>query len=368
MALVGALKAVASQVIVLHHLATYGPLSYGVFELFPGLIDWLFGYGRIAVQVFLVVGGFLAARALAGDGSAQSLTPLPLLWRRYRRLVLPFMAAMFLAVLSAKIAGLWVDDDMVPGRPGAAQWFAHALMLHGLLGFESLSAGVWYIAIDFQLFAIFVLLLWIGRVYRFAPVILVPGVTAAALFWFNRIPDMDAWGLYFFGSYGMGAIAWWAGGGKRSGLWLVSLIVVVALALVVEFRLRIVVALGVALVLALGRHSDVLERWPMMRMSAFLGEISFSVFLVHFPVYLLVTALFVAWDAVTPVWSSVALLAAWSASIGIGWAFYHWVERPAASQRILNGLARLFQRIVTRGMEAGRRPVLALRRFLSSYA
>ena len=32
-------------------------------------------------------------------------------------------------------------------------------VLHGILGVDSLSAGVWYIAIDFQLFALTALLL-----------------------------------------------------------------------------------------------------------------------------------------------------------------------------------------------------------------
>lgn len=35
---------------------------------------------------------------------------------------------------------------------------AHALLLQGIVG-ESLSAGVWYVSIDFQLFADTVLLL-----------------------------------------------------------------------------------------------------------------------------------------------------------------------------------------------------------------
>lgn len=57
--LVDALKAIASQLIVLHHLAFYGPMSDVAFPLAPSAISWLSEYGRMAVQVFLVIGGFL---------------------------------------------------------------------------------------------------------------------------------------------------------------------------------------------------------------------------------------------------------------------------------------------------------------------
>ncbi|MGZ8261721.1 MAG: acyltransferase family protein, partial [Methylotenera sp.] len=58
---IDAFKAIASQLIVLHHLAAYGPLSDAVQQAAPGLISWLYDYARMAVQVFFVIGGYLAA-------------------------------------------------------------------------------------------------------------------------------------------------------------------------------------------------------------------------------------------------------------------------------------------------------------------
>ena len=58
------LKALASQSIVLHHLAIYGPMPLIAAPLAPGLVQWLDVYGRYAVQVFLVMGGYLAAGSL----------------------------------------------------------------------------------------------------------------------------------------------------------------------------------------------------------------------------------------------------------------------------------------------------------------
>jgi peptidoglycan/LPS O-acetylase OafA/YrhL len=56
------LKALACSLIVLHHLAFYCPMADYVRSMAPTLMDGLADYGRIAVQVFLVMGGFLAAR------------------------------------------------------------------------------------------------------------------------------------------------------------------------------------------------------------------------------------------------------------------------------------------------------------------
>jgi len=154
MPLIDAFKAIASQLIVLHHLSAYGPLSITAQQMLPGTLCWLYDYARMAVQVFLVIGGFLAARALSGNGQALAGSPLALIWKRYLRLVVPYLAAIGLAIAGAAIADHWMNDEAIPNRATLAQWLAHVFLLQSLLGYDSLSAGVWYIAIDFQLFAL----------------------------------------------------------------------------------------------------------------------------------------------------------------------------------------------------------------------
>ena len=90
---IDALKALGCVLIVWHHLAFYGPMSDVVHTAAPGLVNWLYDYGRMAVQIFLVVGGFLATASLAPQGRSVIREPLPLILRRYRRLALPLMVA-----------------------------------------------------------------------------------------------------------------------------------------------------------------------------------------------------------------------------------------------------------------------------------
>lgn len=136
--IVDTIKAVASQVIVLHHLAFYGLLSNAVEPYAPSVLDWLSEYGRIAVQCFLVVGGFLAAKSLM-PGLSTAWRPIgasslpPLLWKRYVRLMRPYIVALLLAVAAAWLARWLVADPDTPQAPTLAQLGWHLLLLQDLV-------------------------------------------------------------------------------------------------------------------------------------------------------------------------------------------------------------------------------------------
>lgn len=329
LALLDALKGIAAQLIVLHHLAFYGPMSDLAANLMPGLMSWLFDYARIAVQAFLVMAGYLAARALAPEGVWQGGQPLSLLLRRYLSLALPFVAALLIAIAGAALARLWMTHDSIPAAPTLGQFLAHVLLVHTILGVDSLSAGVWYIAIDFQLFVLLTLLLWLARHFGIGQrgsLVLVAALGAASLFFFNRDAGWDSWGIYFFGAYALGALSYWLAR-QASALWIWGLLVIGLLALLLDFRLRIAVALTVALLLALAERC----RWmkhPQGAIWAWLGQISYAVFLIHFPVCLLVNAAFSRLAPDSPSLNLLGMGLAWVLSLTAGHAFHHGLENP----------------------------------------
>ena len=360
---IDALKVIASQLIVLHHLSAYGPVADTLSQTAPVLMGWLYDYARMAVQVFLVVGGYLAATSLApGNPLKLALknppSPLQAVLKRYRRLVLPCLAALVLAVASAALARHWMDEAFIPSAPTWAQSMAHVFLLQGLLDKEALTAGVWYVAIDFQLFVLMTLLMWLGqRQHRttHAGHALGPGLAQtfvlglvlslmlASLFFFNRDPDWDNWAIYFFGAYGMGSAAFWAGGSRRPALYLGLLAITGGLALLLEFRERIALALGVALILGLwhwGRSTTAWRHATRLKAIALptfaprllhqLGQSSYALFLVHFPVLMMGNALFVKLGLIGPVAAAFTLLACWVASVALAQAFERWVEVPLA--------------------------------------
>jgi peptidoglycan/LPS O-acetylase OafA/YrhL len=342
--LINLLKAGAAQLIVLHHLAFYGPMADHVRPVLPDLIDWLGDPARIAVQVFLVIGGFLAAKSLSPTGHPGLADSRAAIWRRYVKLAPPFIAATLLAAVASAVAAEWMTHDSISAPATLAQLCAHAVLLHGVLGYESLSAGAWYVAIDFQLYAALALLLWLGG--RIAgrhplpwlmPMLVATGITFSLLY-FNLDGDWDDWAPYFFGSYGLGAMAWWAGDRDRKPgavlLLAVLAVVPVLAALVLEFRSRIALALAVACVLFLFGRLRTGAAWSFVNR---MGRISYAVFLVHFPVCLVVNAAFTRFVPAEPAWQGLGMLCAWGASLAAGAAFFRWVEVPLG--RAINGRA-----------------------------
>ncbi|WP_235971323.1 acyltransferase family protein [Azohydromonas caseinilytica] len=337
---VDALKAVACQLIVLHHLAFYGPMSDVVAPLAPDLVGWLSQHARIAVQVFLVLGGFLAARSLAPQGRLKAgASPWSLLGERYARLVLPYAVMLLIAIAASALAREWMDHDSISDPPRLLQLLAHVLLLHDLLGFEALSAGVWYVAIDFQLYALLLALLVLahklegqdGLRRRLAPM-LVWAVVAASLLYFNLDADWDVAAPYFFGAYGLGVLAaWWSAPRLRVGP-LAGLLLLVGVALLVEYRERIALAALVAALLAVLQWRPQwvpgAQGW-LGRLTARLSRISYGVFLVHFPVCLVVNAAFTEFVPAEPVPQALGLLLAWGASLLAGALFYRHVEQRA---------------------------------------
>jgi peptidoglycan/LPS O-acetylase OafA/YrhL len=334
-------KALAAQAIVLHHLALYGPMARLAGDRYTNLISIFYEYGLLAVQAFLVVGGFLAVRGLAPDGRLNTKNPLDMLWKRYQRLVPPFAIALILAVMGSWFASHWMNDasliELGSIKEMAHRFGSHLVLLHNIIGAEALTAGVWYVAIDFQLFAILLGILCLSeRCYQLKlkelpwAEVLVFSAMLLSLLVFNRNPNLDVWGIYFVGSYGLGAMAYWVSKRGNNALML-SVVVAALLALAIEFRLRIAVAVVVAMLLMWVSQQ---ESWLLRlrsRLVAFLSKISYGTFLIHFPICLLFNAFFERFVQHTPSFALFGLFVAWIMSIAAGALFERWVEQPLRS-------------------------------------
>ena len=327
------LKILASQLIVLHHFAAYGPLADALDGATPRLSDWFYDYARMAVQVFLVLGGFLAARSLAPHHRSPSTLPLfRLVWQRYWRLVPAFAVALLFTMASSALARHWLPADFIPNTPTWREFLAHITLLNGILDVDSISVGVWYVAIDFQLYVLLALMLWLGRAWAKAAVV---GLMLVSLFYFNRNPLWDPWAIYFFGAYGLGAIAYWAARSSRAGGWLLLFAALCVAALAVDFRGRLVLALVTASLLGWVQWHSVQGRPfaptmppPWARGLRALSNSSYALFLVHFSVLMLGNAWFSRLNSASAAWAGWVLLTCWLISMALASLFVRWVERP----------------------------------------
>ena len=243
-----------------------------------------------------------------------------------------------LAVAANAIADQWMDHRSISAAPTVAQLVAHALYLHDILGYEALSAGIWYLAVDFQLFIL--VLAVTGMLRALATRLCMDAHTAttlvrsvfaslaaASLLWFNRDGAYDHWAIYFFGSYFLGMLLRWLLGGSMALWTLWTYLAVLVAAVTIDWRPRLLVAALTAVIILLAAHRRFLSNWPNNDLIAYLGRISFSLFLVHFPICLMVNAWFSRLP-LSPLQSWAAMFVAYGASLAVAVVFHHFVEAP----------------------------------------
>jgi peptidoglycan/LPS O-acetylase OafA/YrhL len=250
----------------------------------------------------------------------------PLLSQRFLRLAAPLPVIILLSIIAYAIADKLTSSVVSAQPPELIQVAAHLLLVHKLFGFESLSAGLWYPAIDFQLFAIFLLLVWLANRLAWSVAGSVLVLTSLSALVFNRMPEFDALGLYFFGAYGLGILTRLSNGKLR---WYIAAAMVISLAaLFVDFRERFALALLISGLLWLALRHGAIMNCGDGRLVRWLSDISYSVFLVHFPILLMVNAAFTRIAADQPIVQAGGMVIGWLLSVIAGAIFYRFVDLP----------------------------------------
>ena len=330
-ALIDITKIVASQIIVLHHLVVYSPMSEWLTLAWPRLLTLIADHGPLAVQPFLVIGGFLAAQSVLGRGAGSIALAL---WQRYLRLLPQLAVALLLVMLSTAWVGRHLSHlDWLSPQPSIGVLLAHLLLLQDVLGVPSISAGAWYVAVDLQLFAVALLLARLAShaaTARRLPVLLalVSASTALSLLLFNREPKLDVWAIYFLGAYGLGMLAGLAQRHPAARPWLAALLGLVVLDLVWEPRLRPLLAGAMALALLPYAARPRPQRWPRLAGPLrYLSDISYSVFVCHFAVIILFSGWWQQGQASGLAAAAGWALLAWLSALAVGAAVQALIER-----------------------------------------
>lgn len=341
---IDAIRGVASLVILAHHLLTYVPRTDETLAAVPLLHHVVWWYGGLATQVFLVISGFVGGVSLArATPEAADLGRLLLV--RYLRLALPAVATLLFAiVLYAIVPPSWAafplfDEISAPGV------LAHVAFLQDVLGYPSLLAGFWYLSIDWQCNAVLSLLIIVQdallrrlpglsrSTQGFAALGLPMLVAVLSLFVWNGAVAHEIYATYFFGIVFLGTLAGLAVAGRipPAIFWAyVAATAVAAGAAVVQSRPHLAVALtaGVAIYLLAQRQPVAASRADSLPMLGWLGRISYSLFLVHYPTIWAVTSVArgIGGDAAAASWPS--LVAAVAASLVAAVLLHRLVEVP----------------------------------------
>lgn len=350
--LIDLLKVFAALLIILHHLSSYGQIAVDARSVLPGLMAWLFEYGRYAVQIFLVMAGYLAAQSLTKFANAKfsAHALLRVIINRYFRLFAPYIAALLFTIACAYIARFWVNDEFVGEQETLAQFLAHLFFLQGILGFDSISAGVWYVAIDWQLYSVLAVLLISFSSYQ-ALIWFISIFAVSSLLYFNRSSQYEAYFIYFIGSYSLGVLAYLAKNftdqriQNLAKLALITIGVIIAISTVHQVWLRNFLAWFVALLLllwgnasypSLGSTGSTVQAY-LLRLLAWASPRSYCAFLIHFAFILLANTLYIALGMHTHESGLIAI----SLMLGVVVCstiaanyLYRWVELPSAKLKL----------------------------------
>jgi peptidoglycan/LPS O-acetylase OafA/YrhL len=353
--LLDALRGLGALAITCYHVHRYRPLEIPADRLLPKAAQFLVGHGWIAVQVFWVIAGFVLAYSLRktaiGPASFGNFT-----LRRVMRLGAPYWTAILLMVGIDWVARSWfaiarttplVDDPVTWPRLAANLAF-----LQDVLHLGNISAGTWFVCVDLQLGLLFAVMLWFaqflsrslageaedGKTLALPLCVLFVPLGLVSLFWFNLdSDDFGAWVIYFFHLPLLGALAWWAIEGRVPRVVFWGYVAAMAggvvhrcyIGLDYKKSLELVVAMTAATVIYIGGRTGHLGDWLTWRPLQFLGRISYSLFLIHYPVSWIVVS---AGCGLTPdnpkaavLWMALAVVV----SVGAAQLLYVCVEAPS---------------------------------------
>jgi peptidoglycan/LPS O-acetylase OafA/YrhL len=359
--------------VVLHHM------WLAVWPAFPrDTGPWWLGpllYGHLAVAVFIVVSGFSLALAPLRNGGR-----LPGGVRRFiRRRAWRIVPAYWVALLFSTVVAATVLHTVTGGGAIARSLVVHGLLVQDAVGSQSPNGAFWSIAVEWQIYFVFPLILWVARRrgVELAAALTVAVVLAAHLLAKTGSPfdKVDHLTPQFLALFALGVLAVHLGRGERaeqlrrpaSAMALAAFAGVVGFALIAGsertvagyFWIDLVFGLAAACLLcALCAGGGAWIRRPLQsRAGLKVGLFSYSIYLMHAPVVAVLDIYVVRKLGLPPVAHFAALVAVGvPAVLAVCWGFHLLFEAPFLRHRDMGSLRALAVRIprVVR-----RRPALA---------
>ena len=305
--------------------------------------------GYLGVDIFFVISGFLITGLVARAIERGDFRFGEFYFRRAKRL----LPAAYVTFLATAIAAVFLLDarewnDFSAQLAGAATWTANIVLWRQTGYFEGAAAlkpllHVWSLSVEEQFYLLLPAALvlmprrwWLGG-------ILVALVASLALYlaWMQKRPDAAfyllptrAWQL------ALGAAAALVAQRKRvqalatRAFWpaLAALLLVPSLPLELSPRAMAVAACAAATVVVLRAHPAA-ETWMPVRALARVGDFSYSLYLVHWPVFAFLHNAYAGAPALGAP-STLVLSLAVLASIAGGWLLYRTVELPVRHARL----------------------------------
>lgn len=344
---IDAWRGIAAVCIVWHHLSLYAPQSDLADLVAPSAMYMVYNHALYAVHVFLVITGFSIAvgdaqSSLSVGAAAQRFA------KRFWRLAAPYWVALVLLLLLSLVTQQARIDLGLLENFSWPKLIAHWFFMQDLLGFGNFAAGTWYLCIIVQYYVLVLgLLVLVHALHTHchaaisAPkamaATLVPLGAVSAWVW-NLDTRYDVTVFYFLGQLVLGTVLGWVVTRRISQWVLVLCVVWYGASLLVQWRLQLWFALMATAVLWFG--AVWMPAWSNPRWLRWLSRISYSLFLVHYPVNGLVLVALDSWASSGAVPAFMSMCIAFACSLLVADRFHKWVESPSQKSFYWLGVRR----------------------------
>ncbi len=291
---IDALRGIAALAVCWHHINLYGPLPDPASTVMPRWLNWAAVYGWAGVPTFFVISGFVIAYSVRGNWvTPRFLGNFAL--RRSLRLDPCYWAIIGLALFLNFLPDVFDLPSPHDNGLTAGQVLTHFVYLQNISAYDNLSAGFWTLCIEMQFYLLFCVMMAVAqRLSRRGEHNPYPGARVLALVYlplaltslyvFNLDEGFDDWIIYFFSMFFLGAATWWTLD-RRLPAWMFwSYLAAMAGRFVWKGGddLPFAIATGAAIYLVgrAGRLHSCLNFRPLQ----YLGKISYSLYLIHYPV------------------------------------------------------------------------------------
>ena len=349
MTLVDGLRAIAALGVVGVHAGGFlraGSNTPG--DFLDVSVRWV-QYGGCGVDIFFVLSGFVIAHSV-GRADVTPRYAARFALRRSLRLDPPYWFSIFLILGVLAVRAKLGSGDLAWPAPQAVA--AHFLYLQRILGYDHLMIVYWTLCLEVQFYLVFILLLmfarWLARASGRDPAnvaaMLILAAFVVSLIWPARLLPVavhmaEAWFPPQWHKFLIGAIVSYAAAGilrqRTAALCLAALTIAVSAQLWNDDGSDYIasaglwVGLATAALLLLAVRLDMLYRWLNWRPLLVVGTISYSLYLIHTPVGIVLLAVQKRLVGDSPVGAICFFLLNAAAAIAAAWVMYQLVERPS---------------------------------------
>jgi peptidoglycan/LPS O-acetylase OafA/YrhL len=285
-----ALRGVFALWVLSYHLVVLSPSPL------PNLAG-LFAKGYLGVDFFFLLSGFVLAGAY-GEKFANAAS-----WSRYRGFMISRAGRMY--PLHVTVTLVCVAVAWWYGKPySPVQVFEETLLIHRWPGvhaiFQAINGPAWSISTEILANITFPIFVYATLVARPLYAAIFGGLCAGAVLYLGLQHDgsLDltrantlAPSIRCFSEFGIGMLTYrWRGRKFATSTVAIIGMTLLAASLILGLPDQITIALMILLILALSEDQSHVGRLLSVRPLHYLGELSFSIYLVHFPVLVAVRA------------------------------------------------------------------------------